>query len=146
MQSPLFSKGVVDDVVLQPVLAQPLLQPRILSLQLLEPLGHRHAHPAKFSAPQLVGRLIKPAPSAIVFHRRASLHLIQEANDLFGNSLLHIQSPYSWGLDSKSAYYSKSDDAESPELLQQSFLASTSCSRRRRINVSRRQNPTRKQL
>ncbi|MGH7175364.1 MAG: Z1 domain-containing protein, partial [Candidatus Acidiferrales bacterium] len=47
-------------------------------------------------------------PAAHVLDRHTTVGLTQKADDLFfGKSLLHVQSPSLWGLDSKSACYSK---------------------------------------
>ncbi|HGM6325917.1 DUF4113 domain-containing protein [Stenotrophomonas maltophilia] len=47
-------------------------------------------------------------PSAQVLHPHAGIGLTQEADDLFlGKTLLHVQSPWVAGLDSKSPCYSK---------------------------------------
>ncbi len=56
--------------------------------------GVRYAHAAELAAPQLVADLGEPMLAAQVLDRNASLGLSQEADDLlFGESLLHTQSP-----------------------------------------------------
>ena len=56
----------------------------------------------------LLRRFAEAVPPAQVFHRDAGIRFAQKTYDLlFRISLLHIQSPSSWGLDSKSACYSK---------------------------------------
>src|SRR3546814_4181043 len=44
VRSPLFSKDVLDDLVLEHLLGQELLQPSVLGLQLLQALRIGHAH------------------------------------------------------------------------------------------------------
>src|SRR5690606_17407265 len=121
VRSPLFSQGVLDDVVLEQLLGQQLLQPRVLGLQLLEPLGLWHAHAAKLAAPQVVGGLAKAVLAAQLLDRQPRLGLTQEADDLFlGKALLHVQSPSRWGLDSKSLRYSKAGGRRSFGMLERS--------------------------
>src|SRR5690606_21070818 len=108
VRSPLFSQGVLDHVVLEHLLGQQLLQPGVLRLQLLEALGVGHAHAAELAAPQVIRGFAEAVPAAQVLDRQAGLGLTQEADDLFfGKTLLHVQSPCRWGLDSRSRRYSK---------------------------------------
>src|SRR3546814_4447755 len=54
VRSPLFSKDVLDDLVLEHLLGQELLQPSVLGLQLLQALRIGHAHAPELAAPQVV--------------------------------------------------------------------------------------------
>src|SRR3546814_6092108 len=77
-------------------------------LQLLQPSGVGHAHPAELAAPQVVRGLAEAMLAAQLLHRHAGFRLTQEADDLlFGKPLLHVQSPSDGGLDSKPRCYSK---------------------------------------
>ena len=90
------------------MLGEQLLQPRVLGLQLLQALGIGHTHPAKLAAPQVVRGLAEAVPAVQLLHRHAGFRFTQEGDDLFfGKPLLHVQSPWVEGLDSKSLYYSK---------------------------------------
>ncbi|SON96080.1 conserved hypothetical protein [Xanthomonas citri pv. fuscans] len=89
------------------MLGQQLLQSRVLGLEVLEPLGIGHAHPAELAAPQVVRGLTEAMPPAQVLDGDAGLGFAQEANDLFfGKALLHVQSPRVGELGSKLWCYS----------------------------------------
>src|SRR5690606_20920646 len=97
-----------DHFVLKHLLGQQLLQPSVLRLQLLQALGVGHAHAAELAAPQVVRRLAEAVLAAQLLDRHPGLGLTQEADDLlFGKALLHVQSPCSGELDSRSPRYSK---------------------------------------
>src|SRR5690606_16890946 len=51
---PLFSKDILDDLVLEHLLSQQLLQAAVLGLQLLQALRIGHAHAPKLAPPQVV--------------------------------------------------------------------------------------------
>src|SRR5690606_34123412 len=84
------------------------LQPGVLGLELLQALGVGHAHPAELAPLQVVRRLAEAVLAAELLDRQPCLGLTQEAGDLFlGEALLHVQSPFRWGLESRSLRYSK---------------------------------------
>lgn len=64
VRSRLSSQHALDDVVLEHLLGKQLLQPDVLRLQLLTPLGIRHAHAAKLAAPQVVRGLAEAMPAS----------------------------------------------------------------------------------
>src|SRR5690606_13592 len=108
VRSPLFSKDVLDHLVLKHLLGQELLQPAVLDLQLLQTLGVGHAHAPEPAPPQVVRGLAETVLAAQLLDRQSGLGLTQEADDLlFGKALLHVQSPCSGELDSRSPRYSK---------------------------------------
>src|SRR3546814_45785 len=108
VRSPLFSKDVLDDLVLEHLLGQELLQPPVLGLQLLQALRIGHAHAPELAAPQVVRGFAEAVLATQLLDRQPGLGLTQEADDLlFGKALLHVQSPCSGELDSRSRRYSK---------------------------------------
>src|SRR5690606_3937232 len=102
-RSPLFSQGFLGDFVLKQGFCQQLLQAGILGFQLLEPLGIRDAHAPELVFPEVIAGLGETMLAAQLLDRHTCLGLAQEANNLlFGESLLHVQSPDSgyWTLKS----------------------------------------------
>src|SRR3546814_1107967 len=73
VRSPLFSKDVLDDLVLENLLGQQLLQPAVLGLKLLQALGIGHAHAAELAPPQLVRRLAEAVLAAQLLDRQSGL-------------------------------------------------------------------------
>src|SRR5690606_13033760 len=108
VRAPLFSKDVLDDLVLENLLCQRLLQPAVLGLKLLQAFGIVHAHAAELAPSQVVRRLTEAVLAAQLLDRQSGLGLTQEADDLlFGKAPLHVQSPRFGELDSRSSRYSK---------------------------------------
>src|SRR5690606_14190913 len=80
VRSPLFSQGVLDDLVLKHLLGQQLLQPPVLGLQLLHPPGVGDAHATELATPQVVRGLAEAVLATQLLHRHAGLRLTQEAD------------------------------------------------------------------
>src|SRR3546814_2743901 len=102
VRSPLFSKDVLDDLVLEHLLGQELLQPSVLGLQLLQALRIGHAHAPELAAPQVVRGFAEAVLATQLLDRQPGLGLTPEADDLlFGKALLHVQSPCSGDMGSE---------------------------------------------
>src|SRR5437879_1850512 len=88
----LFFQELLHDVHLQVTLGQQSLQPRVLLLQLPQPLYVRLSHRPVFALPRVVGRLAYPVRPTQLLHRLLSrLAFAQDGHDLlFLKTLLHL--------------------------------------------------------
>lgn len=80
--SPLFSQQILQRHVVEHRVGQHPLQPSVLVLQRLQPLGLRHVEPAEPGLPLVECRLADPMPPADIRRRNTRLLLPQDRDDL----------------------------------------------------------------
>src|SRR5262249_47222456 len=95
--SPLFSRDLLEHLLVEQGLGQQLLQPGVLAPQLLEPLGLVGLHAAVLVAPAVQGRLADGQPLADLGDGQplgqVGVGLAQLGDDLFRRVPLHRSSP-----------------------------------------------------
>src|SRR5690606_25297970 len=97
--SPLSAEQLLERRLVQLGFRKQLLQLRVLRLELLQPLGVRHRHPAVLGLPVVERRLADAVLAQQFSDLRAGLRLAQYRDDLFFlESLLHRPLPRQSGL------------------------------------------------
>src|SRR5262245_7992449 len=98
--SPFFCSDVLEHGVVEHCLGQKLLEPRVLVLERLQPLGVRHLEAAILRLPFVERRAADPVLAADVRGLRAGLLLPQNPDDLLFRepARLHVHPPAGDGL------------------------------------------------
>jgi len=80
VRSPLFSQDFLGDLGLQQGFGQQFVEPGVLRLQGLEPLGIRNVHAAEFAAPEVVAGLREAMLAAQFLDWNPGICFLQETN------------------------------------------------------------------
>lgn len=104
MASPLFLRGLLDDLGLEPFFGVHLLEPTVLVFESLHSGHQQGVHAAKPGPSFVEGRGTDAVLAAELRYRAAALRLLQDANDLaVGESgPLHVKLPLRIGENSTS--------------------------------------------
>ena len=82
MASPLFFKGLLDDLGFETLFGIHLLEPTILSFQFLHALEHGNIHATVLGAPIVKAGITHAVLAAKLCHRNTALGFFQNTDDL----------------------------------------------------------------